>query len=239
MRIPAFFKSIALLALPAALFFASCDPALIGSGAILTETRTANDFTGLDVSVPGNIYVTQGQTFSVQVRAEENLLPYLQTRVEGKNLHVYFSRNVRSVDGLEVRITMPALKNVQMSGSGRLDTDGAFAGNTLNLGLSGSGRLYLNDMTYPYIAANVSGSGKMFVNGQSEDMDLNMSGSGELDALGCPTKVAEAHLSGSGTIRVRVSETLKAHVSGSGTIWYEGSPSLESHISGSGKVRKL
>ena len=239
MRTQAIFKTVALLAIPAVLFFTSCDPALVGSGAILSENRTVANFTGVDMAVPGKTYITQGQNFSVKVQAEENLLPYLQTRVEGNNLHVYFSRNVRNVDGLVVEITMPELKNVQLSGSGRLETAGAFAGNTLNLGLSGSGRLYLNDMTYPYIAANVSGSGKLFLKGQADDLDLHVSGSGELDALECPTKIAEAHISGSGTIRTKVSDTLKVHISGSGNVWYDGNPSLESHISGSGKVRKL
>jgi hypothetical protein len=239
MRTQAIIRTIVLLALPAALFFISCDPALVGSGAILSESRQVDDFTGVDISVSGNVSIIQGDTFRVQVRAEENILPYLQTRTEGNNLHVYFSRNVRDVDGLEVEITMPELKHVQLSGSARLETDGAFSGNTLNLGLSGSGRILLDDMNYPFIAANVSGSGAILLKGQSEEVEFSVSGSGEVDALQCPAKTAEVHVSGSGTVRLNVSDALEAHISGSGDVWYEGSPSLDTHISGSGHVRKM
>ncbi|MBK9337098.1 MAG: DUF2807 domain-containing protein [Lewinellaceae bacterium] len=239
MRTQSIFRTLALLSLPAALLFTACDPALTGSGAILSETRNTDAFTGVDVSVSGDVSIIRGDTFRVQVRAEENLLPYLQTRTEGNNLHIYFSRNVRDVDGLEVEITMPELKHLQLSGSARLETDGAFSGSTLNLGLSGSGRLILNEMNYPFIAAHVSGSGSILLKGQSDDTSFSVSGSGEVDALQCPTKTAEVHVSGSGTVRLKVSEVLETHISGSGNVWYDGSPSLDTHISGSGQVRKM
>jgi len=70
-------------------------------------------------------------------------------------------------------------------------------------------------------------------------VEFSVSGSGEVDALQCPAKTAEVHVSGSGTVRLNVSDALEAHISGSGDVWYEGSPSLDTHISGSGHVRKM
>lgn len=234
-----FFKTATLFAIPAALLVTSCDPALIGSGAILSETRDVKDFTGLHISVPGDVSVTQSDTFSVQIQAEENLLPYLETERKGNELHIYFSRNVRDVDGLRITITMPNLKNVQLSGSAEMLTHGTFEGATLNLGVSGSGSLMLDDMQFPYIAANVSGSGEIGLRGQTEELDIQVSGSGEVDALHCAGKVGDVHVSGSGSVWLTVSDLLKAHISGSGNVWYEGNPALDTHISGSGKVRKL
>jgi len=234
-----FFKIALLIVAPATLLVTSCDPSLIGSGAILSENRDLKDFTGLHISVPGDVSVTQSDTFRVQVQAEENLLPYLQTERQGNELHVYFSRNVSNVDGLRIIVSMPELKNVQLSGSAQMVTNGTFEGGTLNLGVSGSGSLMLDDMLFPYISATVSGSGEIGLRGQTEELDVHVSGSGEVDAQHCPAEIADVHVSGSGTVWLMVSDLLKAHISGSGNVWYEGNPALDTHVSGSGKVRKL
>jgi len=233
------FNTATLLAIPAILLVASCDPMLIGSGAILTENRDVEGFTGLHISVPGDVRVNQGDMFHVQVQAEENLLPYLETERNGNDLHIYFSENVHDVDGLRITISMPKLKNVQLSGSAQMETNGTFSGGTLNLGVSGSGSLMLDDMVFPYIAANVSGSGEIALRGQTEELDIHVSGSGEVDALHCAAKTGDVHVSGSGSVWLTVSDLLKAHISGSGNVWYEGNPVLDTHVSGSGKVRKL
>ena len=240
MRTQVILKAIALLALPTVMFLASCDPnAIKGNGDVLTETRNVQDFNGIDVSVSGDVHVTQGQTFKVIVRAEENLLPYLETEVQNGSLHIYFSHNVRDVDDLEVEITMPELKKVQVSSSSHLHTHGTFNGNTLNLGMSGSGEIKLSDIDFQYINADVSGSGNIQLIGIGKELDANVSGSGTIDALQCPVETAEAHVSGSGTIKLKVSDALVAYVSGSGHVRYEGSPDVEKHISGSGSVTKL
>lgn len=239
MRTQAILKTIAIFAFPATFLFTACDPTAIkGEGDILTETRDVKDFTGVDISVEGEVHILQGQAFKVEVKAEESILPYLETVVENGSLHVYFSHNVRNVDGLEVEITMPQLKTVQVSGSADVHTHGTFAGGTLNVGLSGSSNTTLSDLDYQYIATNVSGSGHVLLNGKALELDANVSGSGGVDALQCPVKNAEVHVSGSGTVKVKVSDKLIAHVSGSGSIRYEGDPTVEKHISGSGSVVK-
>lgn len=232
-------KSITFLALPALMLFTACDPTAIkGEGDVLTENRNVQGFKSLDLSISGNVHITKGATFSVKVSAEETVLPYLETEVANGSLFIYFSHTVRDVDDLEIEITMPELKNVQMSGSADLHTHGAFTGGTMNLGLSGSGGMDLNDLDFEYIAANVSGSGMIEIAGQAEELDVNVSGSGEVNAFQCPVKTAEAHVSGSGMVRVQVSEKLVAHVSGSGHVQYKGNPVVEKHISGSGSVEK-
>lgn len=233
-------KAIVLFALPAMLFFAACDPtAIVGEGGLITENRNIDDFDRLDISIPGEVHVTKGQTFKVVVKAEETLMPFLETELHAGKLHIYFSHNVRDVDGLEVEITMPELNQVQVSGSAHLHTDGVFSGSDLDLGLSGSGRIHMDDIDFEDISANVSGSGSLELQGVADAINAQVSGSGKIDAVQCPAQTAEAHVSGSGEIRLQVVKMLKAYVSGSGNVWYEGNPAVEEHLSGSGRVRKL
>lgn len=232
-------KTIAIVLFPALLVLPSCDPALRGDGDIVKETRDEKDFTGLNVSVEGKVNVKLGTTFKVEVQAEENLLPYLKTEIEAGELHVYFSRNVRDVDGLEVSVTMPALESLHLAGSAELVTDGVFEGSDLDLSVSGSGEARLNFIDYDDLKIHLSGSGYIELKGAAGEMQANLSGSGHIMALQCPVREADIHVSGSGSAKVDVVEKLIAHISGSGEVLYEGDPEVESEISGSGKVKKL
>src|SRR5215210_7220442 len=53
-----------------------------GSGVVRSETRNAGGFDAVDVSGVFQVEVTAGKDFSVEVRADENLLPYIRTEVE-------------------------------------------------------------------------------------------------------------------------------------------------------------
>jgi hypothetical protein len=52
-------------------------------------------------------------------------------------------------------------------------------------------------------------------------------------------KKASTQTSGSGNIRVNVSEALDVRISGSGDVFYKGSPVINVSVSGSGRLIKL
>ena len=71
-------------------------------------------------------------------------------------------------------------------------------------------------------------------------MELSISGSGDMNSLGMSANSLEAHISGSGSAKVKVKEEIDAHISGSGKIRYEGDPKkIYEKVSGSGSVRSL
>lgn len=233
--------AVALLILPALLLFTACDPeAIKGDGDIVTETRDVKDFDGLNVSGSGAIRVKQGAAFKVEVRVEENLLPYLMTEVEADgDLHIYFSKNVRDVDGLVINVTMPVLKSVNLSGSAELTTEGVFESTSLDLTVSGSGEIRMDFIDYDDIKVQLSGSGYIGLEGTAGELNARISGSGDIVAIECPVRDADIHVSGSGSAKVDVSQKLTAHISGSGDVYYQGNPVINSEISGSGRLVKI
>lgn len=232
-------RTIALLLLPALLLFNACDLGLRGNGDLVTETRDEKDFDGIDASIPGKVVVLSGAEFQVKVQVEENLLPYLKTEVKSGDLHIYFSRNVRDVDNLVVTVTLPELASVHLSGSGEIVANDAFAGHSLDLNVSGSGFLEMNNLDYNEVSLGLSGSGNVDLGGEAIKLEASISGSGHLDALSFPVKVADIQLSGSGSAKVDVAEKLTAHISGSGEVLYEGNPVVDADISGSGRVKRI
>jgi len=230
-----------LLSAFSSLFFTACDwGGTRSEGSIVTETRSANDFHALDISVPGKVIVHTGPAYKVEVQAEETAMPFLETEVKNGSLHIYFSKNVYNVDDLLITVTAPAFDAFDLSGSAEVVATDPLDGSSLDVEISGSGDFDLTDVFYDRIDLKVSGSGDVLLKGiATESMNYTVSGSGSLEALSCPTPKATVKVSGSGTVRCQVLDYLRATVSGSGDVLYMGSPELDVTVSGSGKVKKI
>ena len=109
----------------------------------------------------------------------------------------------------------------------------------LESSVSGSGQIYVDAESSGAFSGDVSGSGKINIQGRAQSADLVISGSGEVHGYGLSVARCNARISGSGDIEITATDDLDANISGSGTISYKGNPNhVNSHSSGSGKVRR-
>ncbi|HET6996883.1 MAG TPA: DUF2807 domain-containing protein, partial [Chitinophagaceae bacterium] len=72
--------------------------------------------------------------------------------------------------------------------------------------------------------------------GSAVNEEVDISGSGKVGLAGISARNAVTHTSGSGDVKLTLSDNLDVHISGSGSVYYHGSPVISTHISGSGKV---
>jgi hypothetical protein len=207
-----------------------------GNGIAASEVRLTPAFSS--VSSEGNfeVHISLGPEFDVVVRAESNLLPYIETDVRGNNLKIH-TRGLNSLRNrlpIEVFVTVPYIEGIVQSGSGSITT-GFFEGDEFSFVVSGSGSIETS-VDALSIDAVVSGSGLLYISGISRIADMVISGSGEIDAWDMDIRDCDAKVSGSGDAWVYVERSLKAVISGSGNVFYGGIPIIESHVSGSGGV---
>ena len=209
---------------------------LEGNGHLETQNRSITGFDEVHSSGDFNVKVVPGSEFSVVVKAESNLLPYIETNVSGKTLKIG-TNGIHSLHHnlpIEVLITQPELKGLSLSGSGLLYT-GSFDCDNIQISLSGSGDID-TEISADKVKANISGSGTIFLAGEAFESDFRISGSGKIKAYDLVQDHCQTSISGSGDMYVNVSETLYAGISGSGKIFYINHPAVQSNISGSGKV---
>ena len=84
---------------------------------------------------------------------------------------------------------------------------------------------------------NISGSGDVLIEGPVVNQFwLSVSGSGNLKAFGMVAVDADVDISGEGKTELTVTGHLKVDISGSAVVYYKGTPTVESNISGSGKL---
>src|SRR5262245_51971625 len=81
-------KTLSLPTVMWALSFASCVPSLEvgGSGNAITESRNVSDFNSVRLMGSGQLTIDVTGTESLTIKADDNLLPYLTSEVNGKQL---------------------------------------------------------------------------------------------------------------------------------------------------------
>jgi len=207
-------------AISSLLILSACSKERItGSGPIVTEKRSFDYFTIVQVSGSTDVIINQSPTFSVEVRGYANLLPYFETKVVNKALELHYKNNSNiSNDNVQVIVNMPVLTAVGTNGSADIQATGNF---------TGSGGL----------TATVTGSGNIFIErGVVDYLYTSIAGSGNIQAFGLLAKNAEAHTSGSGNVELSSSQELYVRIAGSGNVYYRGNPTVNANISGTGSV---
>jgi hypothetical protein len=213
-----------------------------GDGSLKNETRQVNEFTSLSARGPMDIQIDYGNSNSIKIEADENLLPYIETTVENGKLTIEPKKNINLKSrSIVVHISMTKIKDMQLSGSGNINGSGAFTSDgETEVGVSGSGNIKLNSVSFDDVALNISGSGNIQIkNGKAEDLKASVSGSGNIDCSGVASENADVKISGSGNASVNVSKSLSADISGSGNVFYKGTATnISTKVVGSGKAIK-
>ena len=233
---------IALGALVASsLLFAGCrvNPfgGVVGSGNVKTETREVSNFTSVELNGSAELEITQGNTESLEVEADDNLLPLLTSEVRNGRLILGAKPNTsfRTFRRMVFRLTARNLNEIVASGSGSV-TVRSFEAEDLSLRLTGSGSIDIASLSARAVNVVASGSGSVSLNGSADSQDVSVTGSGSYGADRFATQNATVTVSGSGSASVNVSGQLDATVTGSGSISYSGNPTVRKTVSGSGSV---
>jgi hypothetical protein len=232
--------SVALLS-ALVLLITSCEK-INGEGPVVTETRDVSGFSGIDFRIGGDVYFKKDSVYKVEVSAQRNILDKLETYVSEGNLVIKPSNgiHIRSYKDVTVMVSGPEMNRLRVSGSGNISTSDAFTTSSLDVDVSGSGKITVADITAGYADLKISGSGDIKIqNGAITEEKLKISGSGSIDLSNVTAEKATTTTSGSGDIRLQVSQSLDATISGSGSVYYKGNPVIDTKISGSGKVTHM
>ncbi len=232
----------ALLCL-ALLPLASHAASLSGSGKSATETRALPEFQAISLSGSMDLVVRQGDVQSVQVQADDNLLPLLETVVEtgseGPALKVRWKKGQSFYTRSKVLVTVvvPKLTALVASGSGDMRVE-AFSTPVFKLAISGSGDVKLAGLNTDDLGIRISGSGDVAGSGTAAKLKISIAGSGDVRLGDMKSDDVTVSIAGSGDAVVQAQKTLAVSIAGSGDVTYSGNATVKSSVAGSGSVNK-
>lgn len=215
-------KQLIIIATLFCLFTSCTKDRLTANGEQISTARELNNFSTIRSSGAHRIHIKYGTEFKVVLKGSNNLLPYFKTEVSNNKLYLGYENANIERDDVQVEVTLPLIRGIALSGSSKVNIDGEFpAVNVFTSDISGSATVTLTN--------NLS----------ADDLDVTISGSGEMDLEKLTVKHASINISGSGNARVQVRDEMKATIIGSGKVYYLGNPTIDSRISGSGKIIKI
>jgi hypothetical protein len=191
---------------------------VVGSGNSASVTRTVDPFTSIQVEGLPDVTVSFGKTQSVIVETDDNILPLVETLVQGRKLIIRLANatGISSRLGIHVTIVMPSLQAVIIPGLGRVT---------------------ITDLVADQVDFKVEGSGSLAAQGTVQTIHASLDGSGKISCGDLQSQVADVSVTGSGNITVNVTDSLKVKVDGSGSVNYRGNPAqVAPSVSGKGKI---
>ena len=204
------------------------------------ETRDVTGFDEVSFCLAGEVNISLGQEFKVVLEGDKDYIHDIETKVTGGELVIRLDHWINTSNKkVIVSITMPALNGIDVSGSGKVTVNDPLKSDDFEADISGSGKIYLKEVTMGDVECDISGSGTFVAEGTGSmsSLEVDISGSGSYKGESTKIGTFEASISGSGSCDCYVTDMLKASISGSGSIWYSGNPKIDASISGSGKVR--
>ena len=214
-----------------------------GSGNIQTETRDTGAFQAISIEYPGaEIIIQQGDKETVELEADDNLLPQLSTAVLSgtltiKNVETDWKNIVNPSKPVKINITVRDLSGIILSVPvGDLKVNDLQTG-MLKLLVSGGAQVRLNGIDVNLLDSVLSGAGDIQASGTADELKLILSGLGSFNAADLRSNKADVELSGMGSATVRVEEELAATITGAGSIEYFGHPDVQQSVSGAGSVK--
>jgi hypothetical protein len=237
-------RRLALFALALLLPLAAAHAAVTGSGKAATETREAGGFATITLRGGIDLVVRQGAREAVQVSADDNLLPLLQTTVEGsgdpRTLVIQWQRgeNIRTRTRTVVTVHVVKLTALASSGSGDIVVE-ALKTPALSLSISGSSDAKVSGLDTEQLRVAITGSGDVQASGRAARFNLSIAGSGDVRARDLVADDVGISIAGSGDAGVQANKTLSVSIAGSGDVEYSGAATItHSRIAGSGSMRQ-
>lgn len=213
---------------------------IAGNGDIATEARDATGFDGVSLAGGFNVVIRQGSGHKLEIKADRNLLPYIETEVDGRTLRIQPKKgsNISTQTTPSFTIEMPTLRAVSVAGSGTIKVEPMKTGG-VEAAIAGSGDIRFANLDAERLTVKVSGSGDIVAVGRAGQASITIAGSGDVKAAEFVADEVKVSIAGSGDAQVQASKKLNVSIAGSGDVKYVGSPEISSSIAGSGKVRRL
>ncbi|MGK0364946.1 MAG: hypothetical protein ACI85O_002006 [Saprospiraceae bacterium] len=209
-----------------------------GSGSTVEETFQISNFKGLKLKCSADIFVTQGEEYSIIAESQANILDNLDLTLDGDVLEIDLDGCNRDFQ-LKLFITMPEVTFLKISGSGNIKGENLFSSENLTLRITGSGDMDL-DLDYQTINTKITGSGSMDLRGICDEFDYTISGSGDINSFDLISDRGFVKITGSGDTEVFVNEFLSVKITGSGDVLFKGNPDeITFDITGSGDLRDV
>jgi hypothetical protein len=192
---------------------------IVGSGKLVSQHRSVPAFHAARLDGIGKVIVAQGTTEKVRVEADDNIIDFITTEVRDGVLRIGIKEASYDSVTVNIYISMKEIEAAIIEGAGEFASVTPMRCQRLSLLLKGSGSVNFYGMT--------------------DELNILLSGMGEVQCSNLVATICSVRISGMGNCQVNAVRELDARVTGAGQIIYEGEPSVvHKSVTGMGNISK-
>jgi hypothetical protein len=210
-----------------------------GNGVVKTQARNVSGFTSVGLGLPARVEVRQGDTESVTVEADENLLPLIETTVKRGTLEIRAAQRNMKLESKTIKVVVQArrIDGLEIGGTGTIVAD-QLRTRKLALDIGGAGHIDVKKVEAEKIDISIGGSGDVKLAGTAKRLEITIGGSGDITAPTLMAEEVEVDIAGSGAAQVAASKKLDVTIAGAGSVVYTGDPVVKKTVIGAGRITK-
>ena len=231
---------ITILLIAFAMLVGCTQKPITGSGNVVSQEEPITGFDKVDISYSFEVNISQGESFSVIIHVDDNLVEHLEVVKQGGTLKIGLKPNspdIRSAT-LQVEVTMPELTGLDMSGSSHATITGFKSAQALVVEAYGASHLQ-GDIEADTVSFNIGGSSEVILTGSAQNVIIeDASGSSVVNLIDFPVVDANVKADGKSQVTVNVSGRLDVDASSASNVYYLGDPTLGTiNTTGKSEVR--
>ena len=198
---------------------------LEGNGKVVTKEIPVQSFDALAANGVYELKLTQGNTESVKIEADENLQEYFTVSNNGSKLVIdtkkLNNKNLRTKTKMRVYVTFKKLKSMEMGTVGNVQSENELSFDDLNLESKSVGNVNLKLKANKINIENKS-VGNIELSGKAQDAVVKNKGVGNLVASDFVVQTMDIENTGVGHAEVNAEKTLKVKDSFLGKVKNKG-----------------
>ncbi len=134
-----------------------------GKGPVVSEERLFSSFTAVSSQLGADVNIFESDDNYIVISAQENLLPYIKTNVKSSELRISTSNTtIQSDKPITIDVYTSEVKKFTLAGAGNIVSD------------------------LPVKTIILSGAGNIYCKGEVENLDVLISGVGNIDLFEMP-----------------------------------------------------
>jgi hypothetical protein len=188
-----------------------------GSGKRAMQKRDVASFTSISTQGAFDIQVVCQKPVSLEIEGDDNILPLVTTEVNNNVLYIKGTQNYSVREPISVRISVPNLDGITLSGAGKTDISGI-----------------KNDK----FEIDSSGAPTIKVSGATKVVDIDTSGAAKIDTSRLQASRAVVDSKGVSRVDLSAADQLDVTISGPSRVTYKGDPVVTKTVHGPGSVEK-
>jgi hypothetical protein len=214
-----------------------------GSGVITTQSRSVSGFNAVQIDGAGELIITQGESESLEIRAEDNIIDELTSEVQGTKLVLGYRDNflrntIIPTERITYTLTVIDLSEVTINGAADMEID-SLETDVLALNINGAGQVSINQLMADDLTVHISGTATIEIAGQVAQQSITIDGAGNFEAGDLATSSTTVDINGLGNATVWATETLDISIDGGGNLRYYGLPQITQDINGFSDIDNL